>query len=516
MDTTITIKYSTTSGSHGRFTVHLPEFLPSSQRDFRRLLAIVDMATDYEDIAMHTSAIYEYIRAQVDGLRREIDVIGEYTDSDKQLRARIKARADKYRALASILSAQYGTPEIPPITEEPQASKLTNGIVYALVYDRSAGMRTVKQHIGHTFYKGGYRFEVYREGGKGKWIILLSGTGMTVVEAAKKADIVASIDKRILAILDKSAEKIAELQRAFRDAMIQCGFSPEDSTQPERVAQSPEIESQEAVQESREFFPPACVPASQLPAVVASAADASIDTTTSAADSAADKEETMVTYERDAIVCKGVTFEATYNISVQGAVLCFAILARQGGRARKAKLVITPDHADFPAALVAAKAHLQAHLSPALYEEVIARLDSPQEIPETAQAVPETVQASQAAPERPQEPQAVQETAREPQEAVQATQDAAQAPRRASAGSKDFVGTEIRGAGWLIRFDEDLQRTRVIFPDTAPSPAVQAAVEQAGFYYSRAMGSWNKKLTTKAHRAALALAEELTRICGAA
>lgn len=230
----------------------------------------------------------------------------------------------------------------------------------------------------------------------------------------------------------------------------------------------------------------------------------------------------MVTYERDTITCKGVTFEATYNISIQGAVLCFAVLARQGGRARKAKLVITPDHADFPAAFEAAKAHLQAHLSPDLYEEAIARLDSPQEIPaavpapqeipETAQAAPETVQTSQAAPERPQEPQAVQETAREPLEAVQATQG----PRKVSTGNKDFIGTEIRGDGWRIVFDGDLQRTRVIFLDAAPSPAAQAAVEQAGFYFSRAMGSWNKKLTCKAHRAALALAEELTRICGAA
>lgn len=417
---------------------------------------------------------------------------------------------------------------------------------------------------GYGFNKSGYCFGVYK-GERGKWRVFETLISWYCGETDKLRDAESIVNGALIRTLDsikadgayaaaqKELEKHIEAAKAaiktYRYGMRHRGFSPGAQPTKGLVDCIPdpagdywdilvydhrltdgelgmyELDDLNPEDSTEDAIAPEDSTAStedSTASTTASAADASIDTTTSAAESAADKEDTMVTYERDAIVCKGVTFEATYNISVQGAVLCFAILARQGGRARKAKLVITPDHADFPAALEAAKAHLQAHLSPDLYKEAIARLDSPQEIPETAQAAPETVQASQAAqdaaqapqaaPERPQEPQAVQATAREPQEAVQATQG----PRKASAGSKDFIGTEIRGDGWRIVFDGDLQRTRVIFPDAAPSPAVQAAVEQAGFYYSRSMGSWNKKLTCKAHRAALALAEELTRICGAA
>lgn len=73
---------------------------------------------------------------------------------------------------------------------------------------------------------------------------------------------------------------------------------------------------------------------------------------------------------------------------------------------------------------------------------------------------------------------------------------------------KTFIGSEIIGEGWKIYFDGDLNRTRFIFT-SSPTPAALQAVENAGFYYSRVMNSWNKKLTFKAYRAAVALAKEL-------
>ena len=51
-------------------------------------------------------------------------------------------------------------------------------------------------------------------------------------------------------------------------------------------------------------------------------------------------------------------------------------------------------------------------------------------------------------------------------------------------------------------------RTRVIF-DKVPTKEVRQIVKDAGFYWSPAMGSWNKKLTFKAYRAALDLAKAL-------
>lgn len=75
----------------------------------------------------------------------------------------------------------------------------------------------------------------------------------------------------------------------------------------------------------------------------------------------------------------------------------------------------------------------------------------------------------------------------------------------------DFVGETITGNGWKILFDGETDRTRVMF-DTEPTDAALAAVEDAGFYYSQNMNSYNKKLTKKAHRAALTLADRLREL----
>ena len=79
---------------------------------------------------------------------------------------------------------------------------------------------------------------------------------------------------------------------------------------------------------------------------------------------------------------------------------------------------------------------------------------------------------------------------------------------------KTFIGDVLQGNGWRILFDGTLQRTRVIF-EAEPTAAARAVVETAGFYYSRSMNSWNKKLTFKAFRAAQKLAAELQRITAA-
>ena len=74
-----------------------------------------------------------------------------------------------------------------------------------------------------------------------------------------------------------------------------------------------------------------------------------------------------------------------------------------------------------------------------------------------------------------------------------------------------WIGTTITGKGWSIAFDEAAQRTRVIFA-AAPSAKQKAAIDAAGFYWSATTKSWNKKLTRKAYRAAMALAETLNAL----
>lgn len=82
------------------------------------------------------------------------------------------------------------------------------------------------------------------------------------------------------------------------------------------------------------------------------------------------------------------------------------------------------------------------------------------------------------------------------------------APIRRPVPEKAFIGETIPGRGWRIFFDGEASRTRVIF-DADPTAAARAALDKAGFYFSPNMQSFNKKLTHKAHRAALALAGEL-------
>ena len=73
---------------------------------------------------------------------------------------------------------------------------------------------------------------------------------------------------------------------------------------------------------------------------------------------------------------------------------------------------------------------------------------------------------------------------------------------------KTFINEVIAGNGWSIVFDAGCNRTRVIITEPVKA-AARPIVEEAGFYYSKNMDSWNKKLTFRARRAALNLADKL-------
>ena len=116
-----------------------------------------------------------------------------------------------------------------------------------------------------------------------------------------------------------------------------------------------------------------------------------------------------------------------------------------------------------------------------------------------ATADPSPVQAADETPADPSPVQAADETPADP------------SPDRRRIPEKTFAGTTIKGAAYLILFDHINARTRVIIAREARA-ALRDTVEKAGFYYSAPMDSWNKKLTFKAYRAAVALAAELDKI----
>ena len=174
------------------------------------------------------------------------------------------------------------------------------------------------------------------------------------------------------------------------------------------------------------------------------------------------------------ITVNGKAFPTAYSVTPNGTV--FAFVTVQGdGKPVSLRIKVGPDDPNYPAALDAAQQAREAVRKPG--------------------AEPEKV-----------EDQAVKQTQEE-----QPARDPKQA--RGPVPDKAFIGLEIKGKGWKIVFDGNYDRTRVIFK-RKPINTAREAVQKAGFYWSPAMQSWNKKLTHKAFRAAQALALELRTICG--
>lgn len=73
---------------------------------------------------------------------------------------------------------------------------------------------------------------------------------------------------------------------------------------------------------------------------------------------------------------------------------------------------------------------------------------------------------------------------------------------------KPWIGSTLQGNGFRVVFDADADRTRVILDDGAPAD-LGDRIAAAGWYYNPRMGSYNKKLTHRAHRAALELVQSI-------
>ena len=126
---------------------------------------------------------------------------------------------------------------------------------------------------------------------------------------------------------------------------------------------------------------------------------------------------------------------------------------------------------------------------------------------------PDETPADPSQDEQPAPEQADEQPAQAEQEQ---TEQPAPDPKQAHGPipEKTFIGTSIKGARFEILFDGETQRTRVIIP-AEYREAARATVEKAGFYYSAPLDSWDKKLTFRAYRAAVALAAELEKVLAA-
>lgn len=200
-----------------------------------------------------------------------------------------------------------------------------------------------------------------------------------------------------------------------------------------------------------------------------------------------EEEKTMYAFTKDSITCSGKTFPAEYKESNTGSVLVFAIVGtKENGRKEKKKIIFEPSNEYYQAAAAAAGIVTNTDISRISTE------------PERLENIPEEVQE----PEK--------EPVKEPDPVKKEDPKAARGP----IPEKTFIGSTINGNGWKVFFDPATQRTRIIF-DNKPTPEALKVLENAGFYYSRVMNSWNKKLTFKAYRAAKILSDELATIYAA-
>lgn len=182
------------------------------------------------------------------------------------------------------------------------------------------------------------------------------------------------------------------------------------------------------------------------------------------------------TFAPDTLTVNGRTFPASYSLARTGDVYVFATVKADADAAEMpVRLHISatmPMHADAVAAAEAARAASKA--------------SKPAEAPAPVQEVAPVVEAAP-------------------------VQEVAPAPVQDTPAGKAWIGTAIQGKGWSIAFDAAAGRTRVQVEGT-PTDAQRSAIEQAGFYWSAQMNSWNKKLTCKAYRAAQALASTLNAL----
>ncbi len=226
------------------------------------------------------------------------------------------------------------------------------------------------------------------------------------------------------------------------------------------------------------------------------------------------------TFSPETVTVNGRTFPASYSLARSGDVYVFVTVQEsadsQGIPVRMHIGATMPMHADAVAAAKAARKPAKDASKAA----APAPVDKPAPVQEApTQSEPAPAKAEQPAkkpvkkPASPAKDKPAKDASKAaaPVDKPAPVQEAPTQSKPAPVGDKSWIGTTITGKGWNIAFDAQAGRTRVLFQAT-PSDAQKAAIESAGFFWSAAMNSWNKGLTCKAHRAAVALAAQLAAL----
>ena len=232
----------------------------------------------------------------------------------------------------------------------------------------------------------------------------------------------------------------------------------------------------------------------------------------------------------NSLTVNGQTFPASYSLARGGDVYVFtALRAAADAPEMPVRVHISADmpmHAEAVAAAQAAKDKPSAQDKPAPVQAAPAPVDKP--APAKKASAPAKAKPAAEDKSAPAKRSHKSKGIRRPDVPAQPVQDKPSAPAKKPAPvqaapapvqdkpaavptDKPWIGTTITGKGWNIAFDQQAGRTRVLF-QAQPTDAQKAAIENAGFYWSAQLNSWNKKLTCKAYRAAQALAVALNAL----
>lgn len=231
------------------------------------------------------------------------------------------------------------------------------------------------------------------------------------------------------------------------------------------------------------------------------------------------------TFSPDSVTVNGYTSTARYSLAKDATLYVFAGMLTPGtDKLTPVRFALKPAQGEIYTAALSAAGLTPAPEEPAATVEDVGPAEPAAPVEDVGPAEP----AAPAEDVRPAEPAAPVENVkpkRAPRKkaapAVKAdpvqAEEAAPAPVedvgsdepvKPAPVAKPWIGTSISGDGWKIDFDAKVERTCIRFVAT-PTAAQKAIVDAAGFYYRNDLKCFVKKLTCKAYRAALSVAEAL-------
>ena len=196
------IRFFTSGKDGGTLRIDLDKVIPASTHDLKIITSTCEASTDCN---ANINAIHDHIALKVHDLRNEREALDP--ERNKAEISKINALIKRYINNNDQLVKGYG---VEAITDEGATIKLTAAKVYSLVKDGTS--YKVEERDGWTFTKDGFTFEAYKDNKFKTYVVMLSGTGLQLVEARTKGEIIASVTPKIINILTSKGE---ELKKAY-------------------------------------------------------------------------------------------------------------------------------------------------------------------------------------------------------------------------------------------------------------------------------------------------------------